>query len=51
MRLLEIGMGCSVHGGVKDLNTLAVCRSYIASVAKRLCRFAAVAVKLSHSMK
>ena len=27
MRLLEIGMGCSVHGGVKGLNTLAVRRA------------------------
>ena len=25
MRLLEVGMGCSVHGGVNGLNTLAVC--------------------------
>ena len=24
MRLLEIGMGCSVHGGVNGLNTLSV---------------------------
>ena len=26
MRLLEIGMGCSMHEGVNGLNTLAVCQ-------------------------
>ncbi|CAL5223917.1 g6515 [Coccomyxa viridis] len=29
MRLLEIGMGCSVHGGVNGLNTLALWRKYL----------------------
>ena len=27
MRLLEIGMGCSMHEGVNGLNTLAVRRT------------------------
>ncbi len=30
MRLLEIGMGCSVHGGVNGLNTLAVRHALLA---------------------
>lgn len=29
MRLLEVGMGCSIHGGVNGLNTLAVSLSSI----------------------
>lgn len=42
MRLLEIGMGCSVHGGVNGLNTLSVSPSLSDPLYQTaLCKFRA----------